>query len=253
MNTATRVEEQGRRAERVDAQRNRQKVLVTADRLFAERGTAVTLGEIAAAAGVGAGTVYRHFPTKEALMATVLDLRTEQLTARGRALQRECAPGEGFFAFLRHVAYQAFANRAICEALASRGEWQQPLKAVGRCRIDSPLANLLDDAQAVGAVRSDLDVEDARALMLGFVAMAQTLDSAERAWDLTKVLLEGLRPERNEKFRNEIAIEPDSRNETKRNCPVCDGPIALPSTGRPPKYCSSACRQKAFRDKRKAA
>jgi AcrR family transcriptional regulator len=241
------------RAERVDAQRNRQNVLETADRLLAERGTAVTLGEIATAAGVGAGTVYRHFPTKEALMATVLDLRTEQLTARGLALREQLPPGEAFFAYLRHVSDQALANRGICEALSARGDWRQPLKTEGRCMIDSPLVLLLRDAQRVGAVRPDLGIEDARALMLGFVAMAQTLESAERAWALIDLLLDGLRTERNAEFRNETAMPLDTRNETKRNCPVCGAPIPATATGRPAKYCSAACRQKAFRDKRKAA
>ncbi|WP_051704123.1 TetR/AcrR family transcriptional regulator [Glycomyces sp. NRRL B-16210] len=244
-----------KRAERVDAQRNRQKVLETADRLFGERGTAVSLGEIAAAAGVGAGTVYRHFPTKDALMATVLDLRTEQLTARGRALREECAPGAAFFAFLRHVSDQALANRAICEALASRGEWRRPLPTEGRCVIDSPLASLLASAQEAGEVRDDLDVEDARALMLGFVAMAQTLESPERAWVLTEILFDGLRPgpKRNPGMHNETATALGSRNETERNCPVCGGALSLSPTGRPATYCSSACRQKAFRDKRRTA
>ncbi|THV30785.1 TetR/AcrR family transcriptional regulator [Glycomyces paridis] len=258
------------RAERVDAQRNRRKVLETADRLFAERGTAVALGEIATAAGVGAGTVYRHFPTKEALMATVLDLRTEQLTARGLALREERGPGEAFFAFLRHVSEQAFANRGICEALASRGEWRRPLPTEGRCVVDSPLASLLLDAQRVGAVRPDLDVDDARAMMLGFVAMAQTLASPERAWRLMEVLLEGLRTDvdgtvadgtdadgmemkRNSATRNEIPVGAEIRNETKRKCPVCGAAVPVSATGRPAKYCSSACRQKAFREQRKTA
>jgi AcrR family transcriptional regulator len=247
-----------KRAERVDAQRNRQKILETADRLLAERGTAVSLGEIATAAGVGAGTVYRHFPSKEALMATVVDMRTEQLTDRGRALRGELPPGAAFFAFLRHVSEQAFANHGICDALSTRGDWREPLKAQGHCMIDSPLANLLRDAQAAGEVRADLDVEDARALMLGFVAMAQSLGSPERAWALTETLLRGLRPdaERNLADRNETSLESIARNETavtEPACPVCGGPIAPSATGRPAKYCSAACRQKAFRDKRKGA
>ncbi|WP_460498018.1 TetR/AcrR family transcriptional regulator [Glycomyces tarimensis] len=251
------------RSERADAQRNRQKVLETADRLLAERGTSVTLGEIAAAAGVGAGTVYRHFPTKDALMATVLDHRTEQLTAWGRAVRAELEPGEAFFAFLRHVAEHAFANRVICESLASRGDWQQPLKIEGRCMIDSPLAELLRDAQRVGAIRGDLEPEDARAMMLGFVAMAQALDSPERAGLLAEVMWDGLRPEsrRNHEFNNETWDDATPRDETGRprgdesghRCAVCGDPIAAAGTGRPPKYCSPACRQRAFRAKQKAA
>lgn len=253
-----------RRAERADAQRNRQRVLDVADRLFAERGTAVTLGEIATAAGVGAGTVYRHFPTKDALMATVLDRRTEQLTEWGRRVRAELPPGEAFFAFLRHVADHAFANRAICEALASRGDWYQPLRTgESGCRVDSPLALMLKEAQRAGAIRADLGAEDARAMMLGCVAMAQVLDSPERAGHLAEIMWGALRPEerRNSESRNGTSFVVEVRNEntaasgneTGRRCRACGDPIAAAGTGRPPKYCSAACRQKAFREKRKAA
>ena len=88
------------RTERVDAQRNRVKVLETADRLFGERGTSVSLGEIATEAGVGAGTVYRHFPTKDALLATVLDQRLLELNDYGAAALGRDDPEIAFFDYL---------------------------------------------------------------------------------------------------------------------------------------------------------
>jgi AcrR family transcriptional regulator len=240
-----------KRTERVDAQRNRQKVLETADRLFAERGTAVSLGEIATAAGVGAGTVYRHFPTKDALLATVLDHRMRQLDEFGREALRGGDPEGAFFAYLHHIAEQALVNRVICEALAWRQDWQEPAKADGRCVIDTPLAVLLSRAQDAGAVRRDLDAEDVRALLAGFVGMAASAGTPERARRLSRFLWDGLRAERNTAFRNETAKPDQVRNETERNCPVCGAPLPAVATGRPAKYCSAACRQKAFRDKRK--
>ncbi|MDA1359837.1 TetR/AcrR family transcriptional regulator [Glycomyces luteolus] len=242
------------RAERVDAQRNRLKVLQTADRLFGERGTSVSLGEIATAAGVGAGTVYRHFPTKDALLATVLDHRLSQLSERGAEMMRRPDPERAFFEYMEYLTGQALANRAICEALASRGDWQEPSKLEGVCVVDTPLGILLQRAQRAGAVRSDLDPNDVRALLAGCVGMSQAIESPERARRLSRILWEGLRLERNFENRNE-SLEPSGlRNEiavTERSCPVCGTPLPETATGRPAKYCSAACRQKAFREKRK--
>lgn len=244
------------RAERVDAQRNRLKVLETADRLFGERGTTVSLGEIATAAGVGAGTVYRHFPTKDALLATVLDQRLVQLGEYGALMLGRDDPEAAFFDYVDFLTRQSLANRAICEALAARGDWQEPSKLSGHCVIDSPLATLLARAQRAGAVRSDVDSQDVRALLSGCVGMAQSVESPERVRRLSAILWEGLRTERNAEGRNETSSAIDFRNEmhvTKRTCPVCGDPLPTTATGRPAKYCSAACRQKAFRDKRKAA
>jgi AcrR family transcriptional regulator len=245
-----------KRAERADAQRNRLKVLETADRLFGERGTAVSLGEIAAAAGVGAGTVYRHFPTKDALLATILDHRLSQIGEFGERALREPDPEAAFFGYLRFITGRALENRAICEALAARGDWIEPEKAGGKCVIDAPLGVLLRRAQRAGAVRADLDASDVRALMSGCTGIVRSTTSKDQARRLAEIVWDGLRAERNPGTRNETRPEREARNETsvtERACPVCGGPIAPTATGRPAKYCSPACRQKAFRDKRKAA
>ncbi|GAA1681432.1 hypothetical protein GCM10009830_30760 [Glycomyces endophyticus] len=245
-----------KRAERADAQRNRRKVLETADRLFGEGGTAVSLGEIAAAAGVGAGTVYRHFPTKDALLATVLDQRLTALGEYGAEMVRHPDPEVAFFSYLGFLADQSLANRAICEALAGRSDWMEPTKAAGACVVDAPLGVLLRRVQASGAVRADLDLEDVRALLSCCVGMAAGTGSRERARRLVEVVWDGLRVQRNSEIRNETRpmFEPgDETAVTEGACPVCGGPIAHAATGRPAKYCSPACRQKAFREKRKGA
>jgi predicted nucleic acid-binding Zn ribbon protein len=77
-------------------------------------------------------------------------------------------------------------------------------------------------------------------------------DDPERAQRISGVLWDGLRVQRNSEIRNETTKRAEVRNETKRNCPVCGEAIPVSATGRPAKYCSAACRQKAFRDKRKA-
>lgn len=224
--------------------------------MFAERGTQVTLGEIAAAAGVGAGTVYRHFSTKDALLATVLDLRLSQMAEFGAETLRESDPEAAFFSYLRFLTEHAIANRFICESLAVQTDWQRPEKSEGKCVIDPPLKRLLERAQRAGVVRLDLDVQDIRALLGGVVAMTGSFGGPERARRLSSIVWDSLRVERNSGKRNE-SVSPIERSYetavTEFHCPVCDGPIEPAGTGRPPKYCSPACRQKAFRDKRKAA
>lgn len=251
------------RAERVDSLRNREKILEVADRLLAERGTSVTLNQIATVAGVGAGTVYRHFPTKDALMATVLDQRVSQVVERCTAAVGERDPGDAFFGFLRYATDQALENRGLCVALEARGEWNEPSKPVGTCVLDLPLGELLQRAQRAGEVREDLELRDVLALLPGFVGMATSLGSAERARHLAELMWDGLRPDvkRNPADRDETRSSRDLRNETlahssdetERRCPVCGDIIEVAETGRPPKYCGPACRQKSFRDKRRAS
>src|ERR1700760_1416434 len=86
---------------RADAARNRARVLETAYETFAADGLSVPIDEIARRAGVGAGTVYRHFPTKEDLFRAVVDSRIRRIIDEGRALLDDPGPGEALFAFLR--------------------------------------------------------------------------------------------------------------------------------------------------------
>jgi len=89
---------------RADAARNRAAILETAYEVFAEQGLAVPIDEIARRAGVGAGTVYRHFPTKDALFRAIVVDRVERMVEHAEGLAAEREPGEALFAFLRrHV------------------------------------------------------------------------------------------------------------------------------------------------------
>src|SRR5262245_28258757 len=95
------------RALRADARRNRDRVLEAARRAFAEQGYAVPLDEIAAAAGVGPGTVYRHFPTKEALFEAVSVANVQDLAADARARAEAADPGSALAGFLDRLTEQA--------------------------------------------------------------------------------------------------------------------------------------------------
>src|SRR3954465_10653266 len=102
---------------RADAARNRARVLEVAYETFAEQGLSVPIDEIARRAGVGAGTVYRHFPTKEALFEAVIGERMRFLVGRARELLA-ADPSAALFEFLREMVRTGAADHGMVEALA---------------------------------------------------------------------------------------------------------------------------------------
>jgi AcrR family transcriptional regulator len=133
------------RPPRADALRNREKVLMAAREAFAACGYGVPLDEIAARAGVGPGTVYRHFPSKEELFEAVVAARVQDLIddARGRAATAD--PGRAFFGFLGKIRQEAAAKRDLPDVITIAGSMQEDLHAA--------LDVLLRRAQQAGAVR----------------------------------------------------------------------------------------------------
>jgi len=176
------------RALRADAARNREKVLRAARDAFAESGYGVPLDEIATRAGVGPGTVYRHFPTKEALFEAVVTARVQDLVADARARAEGPDPGAAFFGFLDRIAAESAAKRDLPDAIAIAGSLREELLAA--------LDVLLRRAQRAGAVRADVRTEDLIVLFKGlFASLADVTDQARR--DLVyAVLADGLRPSR---------------------------------------------------------
>ena len=176
----------GGRALRADAARNREKVLRAAWEAFAESGYGVPLDEIAARAGVGPGTVYRHFPAKEALFEAVATARVQDLLADARARTDSADPGSAFFGFLARAAEESAAKRDLPDAISIAGSLRDELNAA----IDL----LLRRAQQAGAVRADIRTPDLLVLLRGmFAGLAGTSDPALRDLVFT-VLADGLRP-----------------------------------------------------------
>jgi AcrR family transcriptional regulator len=173
---------------RADAARNREKVLRAAREAFAESGYGVPLDEIAARAGVGPGTVYRHFPAKEALFEAVVAARLTDLLRDARDRADAADPGEAFFGFLGRLAGEAAAKRDLPDAISVAGSLREDMVAA--------LGELLDRAQRAGAVRAGVRASDLVALLKGmFVSLADGGDQARR--DLVfAVLTDGLRPPR---------------------------------------------------------
>jgi AcrR family transcriptional regulator len=172
---------------RSDARRNREKVLRAARDAFAASGFAVPLDEIAVRAGVGPGTVYRHFPTKEALFAAVAAARVEDLIADGRARAGAADPGEAFFGFLARLGEEALAKRDLPDAIAVPGSL--------RDAMHEALTVLLRRAQDAGAVRGDITTGGLVAIFKATVAAFQDASSTPAMREqVLAVITDGLRP-----------------------------------------------------------
>jgi AcrR family transcriptional regulator len=178
------------RSLRADAQRNRERVLNAAREAFAASGYGVPLDEIAALAGVGPGTVYRHFPSKEALFEAVTAARVRDLIddARGRA--GDADPGRAFFGFLGRIRQEAAAKRDLPDAIAVAGSLQADLSDA----IDV----LLRRAQQAGAVRPEVTTPDLLVLLKALLRSVHDLPPGAADSALTDRLLaviaDGLRP-----------------------------------------------------------
>jgi AcrR family transcriptional regulator len=177
---------------RADAARNRARVLEVAYQTFAAEGLAVPIDEIARRAGVGAGTVYRHFPTKEDLYRAVIEDRIKRLVEDGHAQLTAGDPGEALFTFLRSMVLDWGAtDQGLVDALAGVGIDIKEAVPDAEKAFLGLLDGLLRAAQKAGTVRRDVDVPDVKAIVVGAQAMqAYRPDTAER---LTEVVLDGLR------------------------------------------------------------
>ncbi|MGB9224156.1 TetR/AcrR family transcriptional regulator [Mycobacterium sp.] len=177
---------------RADAARNRARVLEVAYETFAADGLSVPIDEIARRAGVGAGTVYRHFPTKEALFQAVIADRMRHLIDDGRALLESERPGQALFTFLQSMVLQwGAADRGLVEALAGIGIGIDSAAPEAEEEFLSLLGDLLRAAQQAGTARCDVGVPEVKALLVGCQAMQSY--NAELAERVTDVALDGLR------------------------------------------------------------
>ncbi|HVQ49187.1 MAG TPA: helix-turn-helix domain-containing protein [Mycobacterium sp.] len=172
---------------RADAARNRARVLEAALETFAADGLSVPIDEIARRAGVGAGTVYRHFPAKEDLVEAVIADQMQRIIDGGHALLEAGNPGEALFTFLRAAVEWSATNRGLVDALADSGNEVKDAEE----QFKDLLGALLRAAQDAGTARKDVGVADVKALMVGLQAMHSYNDDA--AARLRDVVLDGLR------------------------------------------------------------
>ena len=180
---------------RADAERNRRRVLDVAQQVFATEGLAVPIDEIARRAGLGVGTLYRHFPTKEALFAAIVVTRMQDVVADARAQLGSSAPGDAFCAFLVRMVDDWRQKKDFIEALTSAGA---DLEAVVHAKheLHRVLGELLERAQKAGAVREDVSIQEIMALVAGAISSLDRHGISTSGRDrMLAIIFDGLRGE----------------------------------------------------------
>jgi len=176
---------------RADARRNRERVLAAATAAFAEHGSDAQMDDVARAAGVGVGTVYRHFPTKEALVAELVRRRFETFVAHAREALAEPDPWEAFAGLVRRNAELMARDAAVREAIA-RTPGSLTAAAREREELLGLARRLVAHAQRAGSLREDFSADDLPMIMCG---LSSTM-SARSGFDWRRhleLILDGLR------------------------------------------------------------
>jgi len=183
---------------RRDAERNRQRILAAAAELFTERGLDATLDDVARAAGVGIGTVYRRFPDKETLVS---ELFRDRIDALVTVAEQACAvpdPWQGFVGYLEFVATSMASDLGLRQ-LMMFGTYDRDQVCYARDRMRPVITRLVERAQASGDLRTDFGATDVKmiAYMLASIAEYAASTTPEIWRRYLAVLIDGLRPARN--------------------------------------------------------
>jgi AcrR family transcriptional regulator len=183
------------RAQRADARANRDRILDVAEEVFGAGGESASTEEVARLAGVGIGTVFRHFPTKAALLEAVLIRQFDRLRAQAEELLGAADPGEAFRGLLDHLVAHAAAKVTITEALLDAGGDRDGDAARASDRLRQAIGALFRNAQQAGAVRDDVKLPEVYALLVGAsrAAARARLDQEARA-RLFTIVFDGLTP-----------------------------------------------------------
>jgi AcrR family transcriptional regulator len=193
--TRQKAEAREPRPMRADAQRNYAKLLDAASAAFLEHGADdVSLEEIARRAGVGIGTLYRHFPARQDLLEAVYRDQVESLRARAEKLRETEAPGDALAAFLRAMVKFSSTKRSMTSALlASLGTNSELLSSCATV-IRGSAESLLERAQQAGVVRADADAGDLIRLVHAVSIATEKSPDPGQADRMLALILDGLRP-----------------------------------------------------------
>nr|WP_042187176.1 TetR/AcrR family transcriptional regulator [Kibdelosporangium sp. MJ126-NF4]CEL17870.1 Transcriptional regulator, TetR family [Kibdelosporangium sp. MJ126-NF4]CTQ90907.1 Transcriptional regulator, TetR family [Kibdelosporangium sp. MJ126-NF4] len=175
---------------RADAQRNRAKILAAAEEVFVEAGREASTEEVARRAGVAIGTVFRHFPTKDDLLAAIMKELTARLALEAETLAAEGDPATALFTFFTGVVEQSAGRKAVVELLDVDIRVDRQLQS-----MRAAIGTLVVRAQQAGAVRDDVRVDEVMALLTATStgALRAGWDSDLRARTLS-IVFAGLRP-----------------------------------------------------------
>jgi AcrR family transcriptional regulator len=196
------------RKPRVDAARNRERVLEAAKAVFSAGGAQASLEAVARAAGVGIGTLYRHFPTREALFEAVYRREVQQLADLAEELKQEARPVDALRDWMRSNVQFVATKKGMSAALALAAYKNSELFSYSFDQLTRAVAGLLDRAIAAGEIRDDISPEDLLRALVGMCYLHDQPGWQTSVLRLLDVFIDGLR------------IRPDgSRSKTKQRKP----------------------------------
>jgi AcrR family transcriptional regulator len=182
------------RKPRMDAQRNRERILAVAREAFTRFGADASLDDIAKQAGVGAGTLYRHFPTRDALIEAVYRSEVEKLAAAGRRFAETMLPMDALRAWMLLFVDHIAAKQIIAPALNSLVGGPSRLYEGSRSLIQGAIDALVKRAIKNGDIRRDLDPFDLLRALIGVSHVASGSGWQQSARRLVDILITGSRP-----------------------------------------------------------
>jgi AcrR family transcriptional regulator len=181
------------RKPRADSLRNRERLMEAAKAAFAETGSQASLDEIARRADVGIGTLYRHFPTRDAIVEAVYRREVQQLADAARGLLAASPPGEALHGWMRLFVDYVATKKVIAPALGAIVGGTADLYAASGVLITGAMSLLVEQAAAAGDIRPDVDPNDLLRAVMGFTYGNTGPGWQESALRLIDILMDGLR------------------------------------------------------------
>jgi len=182
------------RKPRTDALRNRRRILEGAKEAFTRHGASTSLDDIANQAGVGAGTLYRHFPTRDALIEAVYRSEVEKLATAAHEFAAAMSPVEALRAWLLLFVDYVTAKHIIAPALNSVAGGPTKLYEGSRSLVQGAIEELVKRAKKSGDVRRDIDASDLLRAVIGVSYVSSGSDWQQSAKRLVEILIAGSRP-----------------------------------------------------------
>lgn len=181
------------RKPRADSLRNRERLLEAARAVFSAGGPEASLEAVARTAGFGIGTLYRHFPTREALFQAVYRREVDELTALAVSLSRECAPVEALRLWLRASVRMVATKKGMLAVIAPTPGSADDLYADAHERLLQATGRLVSRARDAGLIRDDVPPDDVLRALMGFCYTREQPDWQAVVLRLLDVFVDGLR------------------------------------------------------------
>jgi AcrR family transcriptional regulator len=179
---------------RADARRNRERIMAAAGELFARHGREAQMEDIAAHCGLGIGTLYRHFPSKQALLTAMVGERFKGMADLARAAERIADPGEAFETILRGYLEAADGDAAFQLALMGSADIEWAGVAQQKAEFSAVVTRIVDRAVAAGSVRADLTFADFPVVACGVIATMYFTPGGHADWRRhLDLVLDGIR------------------------------------------------------------